>query len=82
MATMRAHATNIFIVSNYDEAYWESYLQARPKYSKGDFYDKIFAFHDKHSGCYSVAHDIGTGPGQVAAVLSDRFEQAVVEHVQ
>ena len=77
MASGESESTNIFNVANYNEQYWESYLEARPKYANGNFYDKIFAYHQAHSGCYNVAHDIGTGPGQVAAVLSDRFEHVV-----
>lgn len=77
MVSERSDGSNIFNVSGYDEAYWESYLKARPKYSSGEFYSKVLAYHEKHSGLSLVAHDVGTGPGQVAAVLSDHFEDVV-----
>jgi ubiquinone/menaquinone biosynthesis C-methylase UbiE len=81
MTSAKIDATNIFNVSDYDEAYWESYLKARPKYSSGEFYSKVLTYHEQHSGLYLVAHDVGTGPGQVAAVLSDRFENVVASDV-
>lgn len=81
MSSAKNDAKTIFNVSNYDEAYWESYLQARPKYSNGNFYSKVLGYHDTHSRRYLVAHDVGTGPGQVAAVLSDRFEKVIASDV-
>ena len=81
MVSVKNDATNIFNVLNYDETYWDSYLKARPKYSSGDFYNKVLAYHKQHSGLHLVAHDVGTGPGQVAAVLSDRFENVFASDV-
>jgi trans-aconitate 3-methyltransferase len=77
MTSEQNGSKNIFNVTSYNETYWESYLEARPKYTNGNFYEKIFAYHQAHSGYYNVAHDIGTGPGQVAAVLSDRFTHVI-----
>ena len=74
-------ATSIFKVLNFDEAYWDKYLIARPKYSEGGFYAKSLTYHERHAGQYWVAHDVGTGPGQVAAVLSTHFETVVASDV-
>ena len=74
-------ATNIFKVSNYDEAFWDNYHRARPKYSSGGFYDKILTYHERHSGQHRVAHDVGIGPGQVAAFISTYFDTVVASDV-
>jgi ubiquinone/menaquinone biosynthesis C-methylase UbiE len=81
MGSAANSAANIFQVSDYDESYWDNYLKARPKYSEGGFYDKILTYHERHAGQYRVAHDVGTGPGQVAAVLSTHFETVVASDV-
>ncbi|KAK5100369.1 hypothetical protein LTS08_005118 [Lithohypha guttulata] len=64
-----------------DTEYWKVYLDARPKYHTGKFYDLIFDYYRSHrSGSPSlpsVAHDIGTGPGQVAGVLSNQFGEVI-----
>lgn len=75
MATDRDTA-NFFRVSNYNEAYWDAYLAARPKYTSA-FYDHIYAYHTAHSTSHAIAHDIGTGPGQVAAQLATHFTQVI-----
>lgn len=64
-----------------DMRYWKVYLDARPKYHIGNFYDLIFSYHHSHRSdspsLPTVAHDIGTGPGQVAAVLASHFKEVV-----
>ncbi|KAL8901599.1 MAG: hypothetical protein Q9207_005126 [Kuettlingeria erythrocarpa] len=71
---------NFFKATTYDEAYWDDYMAARAKYSS-DFYDRIFAYynahHDASSQTQAVAHDIGTGPGQVAAELCAHFNTVI-----
>lgn len=64
--------------NQYDEAYWEQYLAARPKYDTCGYYDQVFAYHDEHHGGYHTAHDVATGPGQVARVLAARGFRHVV----
>ncbi|MCJ1443233.1 MAG: hypothetical protein MMC23_003731 [Stictis urceolatum] len=71
-SSVRADTAHIFTVGEYDEEYWNTYLSARPKYSPA-FYNHIFDYHRSHSSCLEIAHDVGTGPGQVAAVLSEHF---------
>ncbi|KAK2598187.1 hypothetical protein QQS21_005664 [Conoideocrella luteorostrata] len=68
---------NFWHLREYDEEFWANYLAFRPKYNANDFYNTVFSYHDSHSACYDVAHDIGTGPGQVAAVLASRFSRVV-----
>ena len=75
MATDQQRDTaNFFRVSDYNEAYWDTYLAARPKYTPS-FYSLIYAYHDAHSASRTIAHDIGTGPGQVASQLATHFAQ-------
>lgn len=59
--------------TNFD---WQNYLAHRPKYS-ASFYDVIWDYHRSHSDRWILAHDVGTGPGNVAKVLADRFENVV-----
>ncbi|KAF2730958.1 hypothetical protein EJ04DRAFT_514882 [Polyplosphaeria fusca] len=75
---------NIFSVSQSSAEYWKDYLSARPKYSPA-FYNKILDYHGEHQqppppcsvNDLTLAHDIGTGPGQVAEVLSKHFDQVI-----
>ena len=55
---------------------WQNYLAHRPEYS-ASFYDVIWDYHRSHSNQWSLAHDIGTGPGKVAKVLAGRFNNVV-----
>lgn len=67
-------SANIFNASNIDAAYWDTYLTARPKYSPA-FYDLIYRYHaSKGSGGLSIVHDVGAGPGQVAAAVASRVD--------
>ena len=65
------------LFASYDAEYWNTYLDARPTYSP-DFYNLIFDHH-RHKGnnSWTLAHDVGTGPGNVAAVLAERFAQVI-----
>ncbi|KAI4159116.1 MAG: hypothetical protein L6R39_000415 [Caloplaca ligustica] len=69
---------NFFKASTYNVAYWDDYMAARAKYSS-DFYDRIIAYYKTHnpSQMPAVAHDIGTGPGQVAAELCKHFDTVI-----
>ena len=69
---------NFFKASTYNEAYWDDYMAARAKYSS-DFYDRIFTYHKTYNSSQTqgVAHDIGTGPGQVAAELCKHFNKVI-----
>lgn len=55
---------------------WQNYLTHRPQYS-ASFYDVIWNHHRSHSDRWILAHDVGTGPGNVAKVLADRFKYVV-----
>ncbi|KAL4940982.1 hypothetical protein BDV06DRAFT_223584 [Aspergillus oleicola] len=63
----------------YNEPYWDGYLAARPKYS-ADFYARIIEYYRNHNPTppsNSTAHDVGTGPGQVAAELTKYFDAII-----
>ncbi|OCK78551.1 S-adenosyl-L-methionine-dependent methyltransferase [Lepidopterella palustris CBS 459.81] len=52
---------------------WENYLNCRPNYRQSDFYPLIWDYHTSHGGQWNLARDVGTGPGNVAEVLSTKF---------
>ena len=80
--TMRSKqdTTNIWKQPSHDEQYWHDYLTARPEYSQA-FYQDIYDYHSRHSGQTATAHDIATGPGQVATELSKRFDHVVASDI-
>ncbi|KAL8800931.1 MAG: hypothetical protein Q9182_004813 [Xanthomendoza sp. 2 TL-2023] len=84
MASTETSATedspNFFKRTNYDEDYWNNYLAARPDYSPS-FYKSIYSYHQSHGGDFSTAHDIATGPGQVAHELSTHFNHVTASDV-
>lgn len=65
-----------FFDAKQDKGFWENYLAVRPVYSPA-FYDLIFAYHSSHDARWTLAHDVGTGPGNVADVLAGRFDSVV-----
>ena len=56
--------------------FWDTYVATRPNYSSA-FYDVIYKHHTAHSSSYDLAHDVGTGAGQVAAELASHFSHVV-----
>ena len=55
---------------------WMNYITHRPSYSSS-FYERIWDYHRRHSNRWTLAHDIGTGPGTVAEVLAPRFDKVI-----
>ena len=55
---------------------WIKYTTHRPAYSSS-FYDRIWTYHQSHSNHWTLAHDVGTGPGNVAEVLGARFDKVM-----
>lgn len=51
-----------------------SYAKYRPSYSN-EIFSLTYKFHDEHNGEYELAVDVGTGTGQVAVELSNKFKQ-------
>lgn len=74
----RDHSGNFFRAADYNEEYWNDYMAARAKYS-GDFYQYIIDYHKAHNPSLTkeVAHDVGTGPGQVATELAKHFDTVI-----
>jgi 2-polyprenyl-3-methyl-5-hydroxy-6-metoxy-1,4-benzoquinol methylase len=61
----------VFDSEGYD---WEKYIRNRPIYSN-DFLNIILEYHrQKNDQLMLAAHDIGTGPGNVAQYLAQHFE--------
>ena len=64
-----------------DVAFWRSYIESRPAPSD-DFLDRIYAHCREHGGnTNELAHDVGTGPGNIAARLSEAFHKVVASDV-
>ena len=76
--TQDQDSANFFKATTYNEAYWDDYMAARAKYSS-DFYERVFTYYKTHNSSQTqgVAHDIGTGPGQVAAELCKYFNTVI-----
>ncbi|KAJ6086344.1 hypothetical protein N7486_010625 [Penicillium sp. IBT 16267x] len=73
-------STNVWKLTQNDESqYWRGYLTTRPKYID-DFYQLMYDYHAARSKSpsFSVAHDVGAGPGHVSTKLSERFSHVVV----
>ncbi|RAQ50058.1 hypothetical protein AFGD_011945 [Aspergillus flavus] len=75
-------SANVWTLTQEDVShYWKGYLATRPKYTD-TFYNLIYDYHASHSQSslppFSVAHDVGAGPGQVSAKLAQRFSHVVV----
>ncbi|KAL2751793.1 hypothetical protein ACRALDRAFT_213747 [Sodiomyces alcalophilus JCM 7366] len=61
--------------SNID--FWRSYIESRPSPTE-DFFQLINEYHQKHGDNTSdIAHDVGTGPGNIAARLAAYFKHVV-----
>ena len=72
--------SNFFQRTDYNEDYWNNYLAARPHYDQ-PFYQSIYDYHHSHGGLNQTAHDIATGPGQVAAELSSHFDHIIASDI-
>ena len=68
----------VFSASSYNDAYWDNYLETRAEYSR-NFYDQILEYHRLHNDGLTkgIAHDVGTGPGQVALEMSKHFDKVI-----
>ena len=60
-----------------DVAFWQSYIAARPRPTE-DFFHLINAYHKSHGDPRTdIAHDVGTGPGNIAVRLLPYFNHIV-----
>ncbi|KAG0223695.1 S-adenosyl-L-methionine-dependent methyltransferase [Mortierella sp. GBAus27b] len=59
-----------FSSENFNSALYQSF---RPGYN-ANFYNMVYNYHTKNGGQFFTAVDIGTGTGQVATVLAEKFE--------
>ncbi|KAF9907600.1 hypothetical protein EC991_010812 [Linnemannia zychae] len=60
-----------FSSKTFNSALYQSF---RPGYNN-NFFKMIYNYHAKHNGHFDTAVDIGTGTGQVAVVLAEKFNQ-------
>ncbi|KAJ0426154.1 hypothetical protein BJY00DRAFT_307656 [Aspergillus carlsbadensis] len=58
---------------------WEKYIKYRPAYPDSLF-DALYTYHAAASpdNTFTVAHDVGAGPGNVSARLAERFTRVVL----
>ncbi|KAI9687410.1 MAG: hypothetical protein M1820_010464 [Bogoriella megaspora] len=67
--------STVFNAQTINHSYWDIYLAHRPTYSPS-FYEIIYNYHrDIGNNSWHLAKDIGTGPGNVAAILSPKFDK-------
>ncbi|GKZ38667.1 hypothetical protein AbraIFM66950_011036 [Aspergillus brasiliensis] len=60
-----------------DVSFWKSYIASRPNPPE-PFFRLINEYHtDRSDGRMEVAHDVGTGPGNIAARLASYYDQVV-----
>ncbi|KAJ7240564.1 S-adenosyl-L-methionine-dependent methyltransferase [Mycena rebaudengoi] len=70
--------TSFFRSVGKQDAYWETYLAARPDYVQSEFFERVFQYHREHgNGSLERAHDVACGPGNVAAVLKQHFRTVI-----
>ncbi|KAF9082498.1 hypothetical protein BGX29_003827 [Mortierella sp. GBA35] len=60
-----------FSSKSFNSALYQSF---RPGYNN-NFFKMIYNYHAKHNGHFDTAVDVGTGTGQVAVVLAEKFKQ-------
>ena len=72
--------SNFFKRVDFNEECWNNYLAARPQYDQ-PFYQSIYDYHQSHYGFSEMAHDVATGPGQVAAELSNHFSRVIASDI-
>ena len=77
MSSPTEDSKNFWRVDENDYSYWESYLSTRPNYSQSGFYSLMYEYHASHLNSFTLAHDIGCGPGQVTAQLLSCFDHVV-----
>jgi len=59
-----------------DVPFWGRYVSSRPSPPES-FFDFIYAYHDRHGKGTALAHDVGTGPGNIAARMLRRYERVI-----
>ncbi|KAK4982480.1 hypothetical protein LTR50_007720 [Elasticomyces elasticus] len=64
--------------SGSDVKFWNSYVAARPN-PTGDFFKQLHEYHQNNGSSHvtEVAHDVGTGPGNIAARLAGYFKRVI-----
>ncbi|KAF9137747.1 hypothetical protein BG015_002626 [Linnemannia schmuckeri] len=60
-----------FSSKTFNSALYQSF---RPGYNN-NFFKMVYNYHAKHNGHFDTAVDVGTGTGQVAVVLAEKFKQ-------
>ncbi|KAF9141783.1 hypothetical protein BGX30_004130 [Mortierella sp. GBA39] len=60
-----------FSSKSFNSALYQSF---RPGYNS-NFFKMVYNYHAKHNGHFDTAVDVGTGTGQVAVVLAEKFKQ-------
>ncbi|KAG0365153.1 S-adenosyl-L-methionine-dependent methyltransferase [Gamsiella multidivaricata] len=59
-----------FSSKTFNSALYQSF---RPGYNS-NFFKAVYNYHARHSGQFDTAVDVGTGTGQVASVLAEKFK--------
>lgn len=59
-----------------NDSFWKAYISARPSPAESLF-KLIASYHKEHSSCNALVHDVGTGPGNIAARLARYFDRII-----
>ncbi|CAN8100706.1 unnamed protein product [Discula destructiva] len=70
----RREVKHPFAFKNLD---WDDYHRYRPRYPES-MLQKWLKYHQRHGGEFHCAHDVGAGPGTLAARLAPRFASIIV----
>ncbi|GIZ46908.1 hypothetical protein CKM354_001001400 [Cercospora kikuchii] len=66
-----------FATTDTDTKFWQDYISFRPSPSE-DFFQLINEYHDIHGNTgRGIAHDVGTGPGNIATRLANYYIRVV-----
>lgn len=63
-----------------DKGFWNNYLKGRPQ-APQSFFDRIYRYHQEHSGNFGIAHDVGAGNGPYSLQLKSKFNHVIVSDI-
>ncbi|KAJ5245022.1 S-adenosyl-L-methionine-dependent methyltransferase [Penicillium chrysogenum] len=62
------------------QAFWNNYLKGRPS-APDIFFQRLFNYHQSHSGHFGTVHDVGAGNGPYAQILRSKFQHVIISDI-
>ncbi|KAJ5469751.1 S-adenosyl-L-methionine-dependent methyltransferase [Penicillium desertorum] len=62
------------------QAFWNNYLKGRPS-APDIFFQRLFNYHQSHSGQFGTVHDVGAGNGPYAQILRSKFQHVIISDI-